>query len=283
MCRFVLYLGKPLTLDMLTTRPKHSLIHQSYKARERKEPLNGDGFGLAWYARGLSEEPALYRSTSPAWNDPNLRELARVTRSHCVLAHVRAATPPLPVVQLNCHPFGAGKLAFMHNGYIPSFSRVRRTLLRELSDEAFAMVKGSTDSEHILGLLHDRLAKDGVPSSAGDLADSLLATLQHVDELVKGLGITRAPHLNIAVSDGERAVVSRYCAADPDTADSLYVHHGKAYVCEDGTCRMVEPDGEGAVIVASEPLSSDPGWELVPVNHLVVIESDLSVSFRKAV
>ena len=62
MCRFVMYMGNPLRLDLLTTRPSHSIIHQSYNAREREEPLNGDGFGIAWYAHGVSEEAAVFRS-----------------------------------------------------------------------------------------------------------------------------------------------------------------------------------------------------------------------------
>jgi glutamine amidotransferase len=278
MCRFILYLGDSLSLDALTTRPKHSLIHQSYKAEERAEPLNGDGFGLAWYAAERAE-PALFRSITPAWNNANLRELAAVTKSACVLAHVRAATPPLPVSELNCHPFKAGNIALMHNGFIPSFPKLRRSILGKLSDEAFAIVKGSTDSEHILGLLHDALAEtNGDPTQR--LADALHQTLHQIEELVAAAGITRAPHLNVAVSDGTRAVVSRYCKA-PDEADSLYLHRGKAYVCEDGACRMVAPnEGGAAVIVASEALSDDPGWEKVPVNHLVVIDENHNVTLR---
>ena len=34
---------------------------------------NGDGFGVGWY--GAFETPGLFRSTEPAWNDLNLREL----------------------------------------------------------------------------------------------------------------------------------------------------------------------------------------------------------------
>lgn len=45
MCRFAFYKGKPLFLRMLLTEPEHSLINQSFQAREREEPLNGDGFG----------------------------------------------------------------------------------------------------------------------------------------------------------------------------------------------------------------------------------------------
>jgi predicted glutamine amidotransferase len=54
MCRFVLYMGPAITLDQLTTLPEHSIIHQSYQARLREEPLNGDGFGMSWYVPELS-------------------------------------------------------------------------------------------------------------------------------------------------------------------------------------------------------------------------------------
>jgi predicted glutamine amidotransferase len=276
MCRFVLYLGEPLTLDLLTTRPAHSLIQQSAHARERPEPLNGDGFGIAWYANRYGPEPALFRSTTPAWNNSNLRELARVTESGCILAHVRAATPPLPVTELNCHPFKSGPVTLMHNGFLPGFSRLRRDLLADLSDEAFLSVKGSTDSEHILGLFadrHRRSSKMGVER----LVEALTHTIHYVEQLCLDAGEAQAPRLNLAVSDGHCAVVSRCCRV-PEQAESLHLHYGKTYTCIDGVCQMVAPEGgTGAVIVASEPLSNDPGWEAVPPNHLVIIAANRSV------
>jgi len=79
MCRFVLYLGPEITVSSLVTEPEHSIIHQSYMSREREEPLNGDGFGLAWYAPHLTTHPALFKDISPAWNNDNLREMAALT------------------------------------------------------------------------------------------------------------------------------------------------------------------------------------------------------------
>ena len=38
--------------------------------------------------------------------------VARVTKSRCVFAHVRAASPGLPVTELNCHPFAYGSADF---------------------------------------------------------------------------------------------------------------------------------------------------------------------------
>ncbi|MCA9140418.1 MAG: class II glutamine amidotransferase, partial [Planctomycetales bacterium] len=135
MCRFAIYMGPPITLDLLTTRPDYSLIHQSHKSRMREEPLNGDGFGLSWYVPDISTQPAQYRSVRPAWNNVNLLHLARVSRSGVIMAHVRAATAGFGVTESNCHPFACGPYAFMHNGSVGEFQKLKRPLRRELTDE----------------------------------------------------------------------------------------------------------------------------------------------------
>ena len=67
MCRLMLYLGPETRLSSLIVEPRHSLIRQSVHSEEREEPLNGDGFGVGWYASELSLEPAVFRSITPAW------------------------------------------------------------------------------------------------------------------------------------------------------------------------------------------------------------------------
>jgi len=319
MCRFVLYQGAPLAIASLVTEPVHSIINQSVRASESDEPLNGDGFGVAWYAHGMSDRPAVFRSISPAWSNMNLLELARVTTSKCILAHVRAATRGLAVTELNCHPFSAGPYAFMHNGDVARFGKIRRALLGTLSDEAFAAVKGSTDSEHVFGVFLDLVAalggatvckgreldaEAGTPTAAP--ADAGAAS-DHADVMARALAETvarvvaisegaRPPgeeaergdpasdgecDLNLAVSDGRASVVCRYSTAAGREPASLYLHTGRRYVCEGGVCRMISPEtGHGAVIVCSEPLSDDPGWEKVKANHMVVVREDQSVETR---
>ena len=53
MCRFIAYLGKPIMADELLLKPANSLVHQSYSAGEMPEILNGDGFGVGWYAHSI--------------------------------------------------------------------------------------------------------------------------------------------------------------------------------------------------------------------------------------
>jgi len=283
MCRFAFYLGPALTLDSLTTEPVHSIIKQSYHSKERVEPLNGDGFGVAWYVPEISPAPAVFRSITPAWNNRNLVHLARVTRSGCILAHVRAASPGLAVTETNCHPFVHGRFAFMHNGLIASFARVKRRLSASLSDESFAVIEGSTDSELLFALFLDRMRSATAADPADAMADAVDATIATTVEALRDAGVEEASYFNIVVADGTSGVASRVTTGFPDGAASLYWHEGKRYVCEEGFCRMVAPDTPGgAILVCSEPLSADAGWEKVPPNHLVVVRADRSIGIRRS-
>lgn len=281
MCRFVLYRGEEITLKSLVTEPANSLIHQSFQSREREEPLNGDGFGIAWYVPDMTAEPALFRSVRPAWNNDNLRHLARVSRSPCVLAHVRAATPGMPVTTSNCHPFSWGPFAFMHNGHVGGFRRLRRRILGRLSDQTFDLIGGSTDSEHLFALFIDRHEEVEEDDPAERMASALARTILEVEEMRRSAGIKDDSELNLAVSDGRSAVVSRYKSDLPKRAPSLYFHTGTRYECEGGFGVMIDSDGgRGAAIVSSERLSEDPGWDRVPTGHMVVVREDTTVDVR---
>lgn len=277
MCRFALYLGEDITISSLVTEPTHSILHQSYHSHEREEPLNGDGFGIAWYPDG-SPEPAILKEVSPAWNSFNLRSVARVTRTQCLLAHIRAATPGLPVTQLNCHPFSKGTLSFMHNGTVGGFLGFKQRLVSELAEDTFLELQGSTDSEHLFALVKEAWEglQESPPLERLDVA--LRQGIERVEAMREDAGDDEPSLLNLALCDGKRAVVSRYVSDGEASANTLYVHSGRRYICDEGMCRMIEPnESPGAVIVASEPLSKDPGWNKVPENHLVRIDEDLSV------
>ena len=63
MCRFAVYVGRPTPLSTLVVDPEHSIIRQSFDARERKgddasdipPALNGDGFGVSARGAGAQE------------------------------------------------------------------------------------------------------------------------------------------------------------------------------------------------------------------------------------
>ena len=276
MCRFVAYHGPPLCLADLITRPTHSIIHQSYHAKERVEPLNGDGFGLAWYAPG-DPQPALFKDVSPAWNNRNLIHLARVVSTRAVLAHVRAATQGLSVMRANCHPFAYRQFSFMHNGNVGDFARVRRPLLARLSDEAFTAVKGTTDSEHAFGLWidHWRAGGDEQPPLAR-MAEAMRHTLHSLREL--GAATQTASTLNLAVSDGTHFVATRAVFGD-DPGNTLYWRRGGALRCEDGVCHM-DAGADSAVLVASEPVFDGERWDAVAMNSMITIDAEAHVELH---
>ena len=79
------------------------------------------------------------------------------------MAHVRAATPGSEVNLANCHPFEYGSYLLMHNGRIGGFPAVRRRLLESLTDEAFDVVRGSTDTEHLFAVFVDEIDPQRMP------------------------------------------------------------------------------------------------------------------------
>ena len=267
MCRFTLYMGEPIRLSSLLLEPEHSLIRQSTHSREREEPLNGDGFGVGWYATDARLEPAVFRSITPAWNNRNLVSLTRVVSSGCILAHVRAATQSSGVNEANCHPFRFNSHLFMHNGDVGNFRKVRRHMLAAVRDEAFDNVYGSTDSEHIFSLVIDEMLRARAPvDGCVRMAKALERAIARVVELVEKHGGGEPSYLNCALSDGQDAVVSR-CANDPQEApESLYYYSGALYPSLDGHVAR-------SVIVSSERLTEDPGWHEIPPNHMVIVRA----------
>lgn len=281
MCRFTLYLGPTIRLSSLVVEPKHSIIQQSFHSTGQDDPLNGDGFGIAWYVSEMAREPALFRSVTPAWNNFNLLELAKVVKSHVILAHVRAASKHGGQSEANCHPFRWGRYAFMHNGDIGDFAKLRRPLLQTLSDPAFAVIQGNTDSEHLFALVVDELMK-GQDDGLDGMARAMGNAVQRVVALGRDYGIGEPHYLNLALSDGDHAVACRYTTHDGYDGESLFVHTGRIYVCSKGECRMLAPDqGKGCVLVSSEPLSEDPGWDPIPRNSLVRIDREGTVTVEK--
>ena len=271
MCRFTFYMGSSIRLSSLLLDPDHSLIRQSSHSHERAEPLNGDGFGVGWYAPEYTREPAVFRSVTPAWNNRNLHNLARVVASPCIMAHVRAATRSSGVNEANCHPFRFRQYLCMHNGDIGNFQLIRRRLLDSVSDDGFHNVFGSTDSEHLFAVIIDELLKHpvqvgGAETDASILARSLDNAIKRVIELVQSCNEVEHSYLNIALTDGDNAVISRY-SDDPDSPpETLYYFVGDLY-----EPNPAENRNDFEVVVSSEKLTGDSQWQAVPPNHMIVI------------
>lgn len=75
MCRWLAYSGAPILIEKMLFDPANSIVVQSLDSKFGATRTNGDGFGVGWYREG--HVPALHKTTNPAWNDRNLRELSR--------------------------------------------------------------------------------------------------------------------------------------------------------------------------------------------------------------
>ncbi|MFC0199099.1 class II glutamine amidotransferase [Paracoccus rhizosphaerae] len=244
MCRWAAYLGEPIFLEDIVSRPAHSLIRQSQGATRCVTPVNADGFGIAWY--GERAEPGLYRDVMPAWSDPNLRSLVGQVRSRLFLAHVRASTGTA-TSRNNCHPFTAGRWSFMHNGQFGGYDSFRRHADVLIRDDLYQHRKGATDSEALfLVALGEGLDQD--PQRAMECA------VGRMEALARQKGV--APHVRAAcaLSDGERLYVLRY--SSDDHAPSLYYRWS---------------DSRQGWAVVSEPLETDEGdWQEVAAGSFCV-------------
>jgi len=274
------YKGTPIIMDKLLYQPKNSLVNQSINAKEIEEPLNGDGFGVGWYAREISEEPVTFVSVNPAWSNRNLRSLAPRVKTECLLAHVRAATVG-EVSEANCHPFQYKNLLMAHNGGIEEFGKAKRKIREPLSDELYNWIKGATDSEHIFASLLNYLLKNHKTITADAVADSFEHTFALVKRLIKEVGISEAAWLNMAITDGSFIVATRYCTDPAEEPLTLYHSEGSRYVVEDGETRLeAAADDDQAVLVVSEKLTEGKEWTMIPKNHLVMVEPNLNVRVR---
>jgi glutamine amidotransferase len=254
MCRWLAYSGSPVLLEELLYKPQNSLVVQSLHSRLGAEPTNGDGFGVGWY--GAPETPGVFRSTEPAWNDLNLRDLAAHVSSPLVFSHIRASSGS-PVQQTNCHPFRHGRWLWMHNGLIAGFPAMKRDLALAVAPELFSQIEGSTDSEMLFflaltfGLLDD-------PPAAVARAVGL------VEEIAARHDVAFPVQMTVATTDGDAVWAFRY--SSEGRSRSLF------HSTDVSTLRHQYPDNEvlhrlsdASRLVVSEPLGDLRGaWREVP-------------------
>jgi predicted glutamine amidotransferase len=258
MCRWMAYSGEPILADDLLFRPQHSIIDQSLHAQLGGFTTNGDGFGIGWYGDGDGDgtEPTVYKSTHPAWNDENLREIATQIRTPLLFAHVRASSGT-PVQRSNCHPFRYGRWLWMHNGSLAAFQEVKRDLVMEVDAALYPAIEGSTDTETLFFLALTFGLADDPPAAVA-------RAVGFVEDVGRRHGVEHPVHMTVATSDGKSTWVFRY--SSEKATSSLY------YSTDISQLRRLYPEldvleglGADTRLIVSEPLRDLPGaWNEVP-------------------
>jgi glutamine amidotransferase len=268
MCRYAAYLGPELLLSELVYDPTNSLVHQATEAMQSLTRINADGFGVGWYAPEISPEPAVFKDTSPVWNNYNLGSIAGKIRSPCIFGHIRKANSFDPVTRENCHPFHRGRLLWMHNGDVPGRARLTRKVAELADDVLLAKIRGNTDSElaFTLFLTHLPYPLDRDPGT-----EEIAAAMQHTIEMLAAWheesGTESPLETNFCVTDGKSLVATRYAISNkPKLSLNWYEGNGQS--------------GRRRVLIASEPLTLGREWHEVPESSLVVVDTDLSVEIR---
>lgn len=258
----MVYSGGPILVEDLLFKPKYSLIEQSLHSRMGATTTNGDGFGIGWY--GDREDPAIFKSVDPAWNDVNLRELTSQVRTPLLFAHVRASTGT-PVQRSNCHPFRHGQWLWMHNGAVSGFHELKRDLLFSVDPSLYPDIEGSTDSEALffLALTFGLKANpvEGVARAVG-----------FVEDLAERHGVANPVQATIATSDGKSVWVFRYSSQHQSRTlfHSTDVTQLRELYPELEVLRML---GDETRLVVSEPLGDLPGaWHEVPESSCGIIQ-----------
>jgi glutamine amidotransferase len=164
-------------------------------------------------------------------------------RSHLFFAHVRAATGT-PITRPNCHPFASGHWMFMHNGFVGSWSRLRRRVEAMIPDKLYPARIGTTDSEAIFLAMMGAGMDDPVAATERTLA--ALTTFVNQNAAADRLRFTSA------LANGRDLYAFRY--AVNDRANTLYYR-----------------ESEQGIVVVSEPLDRNhDNWISVPEGHVLV-------------
>lgn len=262
MCRWLAYTGNAVPIETVLFRARHSLIDQSLHSTLGVTTTNGDGFGLGWYQHP-HDIPYRYRSVHPAWNDRNLRELARAVSAPMVIAHVRAATQT-PVQETNCHPFRHRRWLFAHNGLIRDFPLIRRDLIVGIEPGRFNTIEGSTDSE-VMFCLAMTFGLEHAPVLA------LERMAGFVEAAARARGIREPLNMTVCASDGEQLIAVRYSSERQSRSlfhSTSFKHLHELYP-DDPRIAAV---GDDAYLVVSEPLVELPdAWAEVPESTAIVV------------
>ena len=262
MCRWLAYSGSPIRLEELLVKRDRSLIDQSLHSRLGATTTNGDGFGVGWYDD--SGTPRLYRSTHPAWNDRNLRELAAGVSSPLFFAHIRASTGSA-IQETNTHPFRHGQWLWMHNGAIREFPSVRRELLLAVDDSLFSSIEGTTDSEAMFYLaLTFGLENDPVGAVA--------RMIGLVEEVGRAHDVPHPIQMTVATTDGRTIWAFRYSSEGQSRSLFFSTRMDALKAVHPELAELAGLSDETRVVV-SEPLGDLSGaWNEVPESHVGIVQ-----------
>lgn len=237
----------------------------SLALQSRREP---DGTGLGYFDQ--AGRPVVEKQPLAAYEDEQFAREAREVRSTTFVAHIRYASTGAVAPQ-NTHPFEQAGRLFAHNGVIGSLDRLEREL-----GPAMDLVHGDTDSERFFALITREIER------AGDVGQGLTRAAEWVAEHLPVFA------LNVILICAGELWALRY----PEVHE-LHVlerqpggprgRHHLDHASARGSVRVRSGDlaARPAVVVASEPMDEDPGWQPLSGGELLHVDGDLRVTITQ--
>jgi len=208
-----------------------------------------DGWGVAaWPGRG-GGGPRVVKGVGRAVGDRLWDDTLGGAPADAAVLHLRMASPGLPVVPENTHPFTAEGLAFAHNGFFSPYDA-----LDGLIDPGLlAGAGGGTDSERfflrVLTLLRDKDPVDALAQAADDIRARA----------------TSFASLNCLLLTED----ALYTYSDEDPESEVSRRRGPDFF------RLrYRVDGERVVVASSGVPQSDGGWRVLPYRHVLEVRRD---------
>ncbi|WP_067537382.1 class II glutamine amidotransferase [Nocardia crassostreae] len=231
-----------------------SLVRQS-----RREP---DGVGLGTFTADGS--PLVEKQPIAAYRDAQFAREAHERESTTFLAHIRfASTGGLEA--RNTHPFTQHDRLFAHNGVLQGLD----ALDAELGDYR-ALVHGDTDSERFFALITERTDRHDGDVSAG-ITDAVAWIADRLPVYALNLILTTATDLwALRYPDTHELFWLDRAAGDAHGGDRLE-HTGRRGINARSTRLADHP----AVVVASETMDDDPGWQPLAPGELLHVDGAL--------
>ncbi len=229
MCRHLVWVGAPRSVDALVLAPPFGLLRQSYAPRRQlRGRVNADGWGVGFYFPSQTR-PVRWRSSRPLWSDASFASVAPTLTSTCVLAAVRSATAGMPIEESATAPFSDGHWLLSLNG------RVERSAL-PASPEAESTCDAAILAAHIFATGPQQLVTTirGVAERDRDAILNLLLT-----DGTTAIGLTWGDTLSYLVEPDGVVLASEPWDDDPRWVD-VPDHH------------LIEATSQGVAVTALE-------------------------------
>lgn len=255
MCRlFALHAGQhDVAAEFWLLQAPDSLAKQS--------EVNADGFGIAAFTS--ADAMLLVRNPVRAATDAIYTTVSQKAQANQFVAHLRYMSTG-EVSLRNTHPFVQDNRIFAHNGVLGDLPKLEQRL-----GDGMSMVGGDTDSERYFALI--TLA---IRDAGGDVRAGIKAA---VTELVEGYELYA---INFLLAEPGHLWAFRY--PEKNTLMLLEKAVGGEPLVEDGPSGTLhlhtnETLDHPVVIVASEKMDAEPGWEPIESGELVHIGPDMSI------